>query len=75
METNENGVGWGAFLRVRILLDITKPLVRGRLLKVQGRSVWIAFQYEKIPKFCFQCGVIRHGTALRDVCSAGPDGL
>ncbi|GLT72800.1 hypothetical protein SLA2020_447040 [Shorea laevis] len=61
VDTNEDGVGWGEYLRVRIILDITKPLARGRILKLQGNPVWIAFQYEKIPKFCFRCGIIRHG--------------
>lgn len=62
VETAEDGVGWGEFLRVRIKLDVTKPLSRGRILKLQGKSLWTAFQYEKIPKFCFNCGVIKHGT-------------
>ncbi|GLT54908.1 hypothetical protein SLA2020_280660 [Shorea laevis] len=33
------------------------------MLKIPGQSVWIAFQYEKIPNFCFKCGIIRHGAA------------
>jgi hypothetical protein len=53
--------GWGEFLRVRISLDLAKPLARGRLLHLQGKSIWVAFKFEKIPKFCFSCGVIRHG--------------
>jgi hypothetical protein len=24
-------------------------------------TIWIPFQYEKVPKFCFKCGVIYHG--------------
>jgi hypothetical protein len=61
VETNEEGVGWGEFLRVRIHVHLRKPLVRGRMLKVRDRTVWISFQYEKIPRFCFKCGVIFHG--------------
>jgi hypothetical protein len=57
----DDGVGWGEFLRVRIVVDLTKPLARGRMLKVMNKSVWVAFQYEKLPRFCFRCGVIRHG--------------
>uniref|UniRef100_A0A2N9FFZ0 Uncharacterized protein n=1 Tax=Fagus sylvatica TaxID=28930 RepID=A0A2N9FFZ0_FAGSY len=26
----ENGIGWGRFLRIRVALDITKPLLQGR---------------------------------------------
>jgi hypothetical protein len=61
VETDEEGVGWGEHLRVKIQIDISKPLSRGRILKIQGDPVWIAFQYERLPKFCFHCGVIRHG--------------
>lgn len=33
------------------------------MLKVRDRSIWIAFQYEKIPRFYFKCGVICQGRA------------
>jgi hypothetical protein len=57
----DDEVGWGEYLRVKILLDLSKPLARGRQLHLLGKSVWILFKYEKILKFCFSCGVIRHG--------------
>lgn len=57
----DDGVDWGQFLRVHILLDLSKPLSRGQMLKLHNKSVWITFQYEKIPNFCFKCGIIRHG--------------
>lgn len=34
VDTNESGMGWEKFLRVKVLVDITKPLGRGRLLNV-----------------------------------------
>jgi hypothetical protein len=61
VDTDGRGIGWGEFLRVRILIDLTKPLARGRMLKFQGKTKWIPFQYERLPKFCFNCGVIIHG--------------
>jgi hypothetical protein len=61
VETDEDGIGWGEYLRVRICLDISKPLVRGRVLKLNGEISWVAFQYEQLPRFCFQCGIICHG--------------
>lgn len=61
VDVDEEGVGWGEYLRVRIVLDLSKPLSRGRRLKLKDRSIWIAFQNEKIPRFCFRCGTIRHG--------------
>lgn len=42
-------------------MDLSKPLSRGRRLKIGERSLWIPFKYEKIPKFCFRCRTIKHG--------------
>jgi hypothetical protein len=61
-DMDDEGVGWGEYLKVRIVLDLTKPLSRGRRLKLRDRSIWITFKYEKIPRFCFNCGVIQHGS-------------
>jgi hypothetical protein len=61
VDTDGEGIGWGKYLRVKIRLDLHKPLQRGRKINVEGTSTWITFQYERLPKFCFQCGVICHG--------------
>ncbi|OMO67876.1 reverse transcriptase [Corchorus capsularis] len=52
---------WGKFLRVRISMNITKPLKRGTKvqLPLQGISV-VMFKYEKLPDFCFVCGCLTH---------------
>lgn len=42
-------------------MNVQKPLIQGSLLKLKGGLIWIAFQYKKIPKFYFQCGIIFHG--------------
>jgi hypothetical protein len=41
------------------------------MLKIQGQSMLIPFKYERLPKFCFQCGVIKHGASG---CSARSTG-
>ena len=61
VDTDEEGAVWGEFLRARIKLDLTKPLLQGMRLKIQGKSIWVRFQYEQLPRFCFECGVIKHG--------------
>lgn len=63
VESDEYGIGWGEYLRIKICLDISKPLARGRILKLKETITWVAFQYERLPRFCFQCGAIRHGPA------------
>lgn len=61
VDAAEDGMGWGEFLRVKIILDLQKPRSRGRLLKINGSSKLIAFQYDRLLNFCFRCGVIKHG--------------
>ncbi|XP_059446486.1 uncharacterized protein LOC132178037 [Corylus avellana] len=56
-----DGAGWGRCLRIRVSIDITKPLDRGRALELGGKSTWVPFKYEKLPLFCFSCGRIVHG--------------
>jgi hypothetical protein len=61
IDMDEEGVGWGEFFRARIKLDITKPLLCGRRLEINENLIWVKFQYEQLPYFCFECGVIKHG--------------
>jgi hypothetical protein len=42
-------------------LELAKPLERGRALRLDGKSYWVSFKYEKLPMFCFECGRIGHG--------------
>jgi hypothetical protein len=56
----DDGVGWGEYLRVRICIDLFKPLARGRIIRVQDKKLWVACQYEKIPGFCFNWGIFVH---------------
>jgi hypothetical protein len=62
VEADEDGVGWGEYLRVRVVIDLAKPLARGRTITIRNKTLWVPFKYEKIPKYCFRCGVVRHGT-------------
>ncbi|KAL5792899.1 hypothetical protein ACOSP7_001493 [Xanthoceras sorbifolium] len=52
----------GRFLRVRVVIDITKPL--NRYLRV-GLSegdpdTVLLLRYERLTEYCFQCGVVGH---------------
>jgi hypothetical protein len=61
VDVSDEEAGWGEYLRVKVSIDLSKPLARGRMLHVNDRSSWIAFKYEKLPKFCYSCGIINHG--------------
>jgi hypothetical protein len=60
VDVSGEGPGRGSSLRIKILIDITKPLERGRALWLNGKMVWVNFRYEKLPHFCFNCGRIFH---------------
>lgn len=60
VDTNENEMGWDKYMRVKVVVDITKPLARSRFLNIGDKRLWISFKYERLPNFCFQCGIIKH---------------
>ncbi|CAH9109974.1 unnamed protein product [Cuscuta europaea] len=47
-------------MRIRVCMDIRKPLKKGTTLKKGGIGHWVDFKYEKLPNFCFICGIIDH---------------
>lgn len=53
-----DGAGWGRCLRIRVTIDLSNPLERGRDLSVGGKSYRVVFKYEKLPMFCFHCGFV-----------------
>ncbi|KAI8009448.1 hypothetical protein LOK49_LG06G02593 [Camellia lanceoleosa] len=65
MEYGDDGIAWGRTLRLRVEINIAKPLRRGLKLAVSGRdSIWVTLTYEKLPNFCFYCGLLGH--SVRD---------
>lgn len=46
---------------VTVTLDISKPLARKKKLTIDKLdSFWVRFTYEKLPDFCFKCGIVGH---------------
>ncbi|KAM0928755.1 hypothetical protein ACQ4PT_001971 [Festuca glaucescens] len=64
----EDGMAVGRYLRVKIRLNILKPLRRGTMVEVDesGRTIWCPLEYEYLPDFCYICGIIGH---LNKECS------
>nr|GMC77707.1 uncharacterized protein LOC109173053 [Ipomoea batatas] len=59
-ESNFDG-WWKMFLRIRVRIDITKPLTSKMRIKRNGGDwLWISFRYERLPNFCFICGLLGH---------------
>ena len=36
VDAPKNGLAWGLFLRIRVDVDITKPLMRGKMIQIEG---------------------------------------
>jgi len=51
----------GNFLRLKVSLDLTLPLCRGRLISLEnGKQIWIRFKYKRLPNLCYWCGCLTH---------------
>ena len=49
------------FMRVRVSVDITQPLCRGRVISLDnGKDLWVSFKYERLPNLCYWCGCLTH---------------
>lgn len=62
IDFDKNDVSWGNNIRMRVKMDISKPLLGGFMLKATGvaQNCWITIRYERLPEYCFICGRIGH---------------
>ncbi|XP_041025460.1 uncharacterized protein LOC121265854 [Juglans microcarpa x Juglans regia] len=60
MEVDAQGCGWGSFLRLKVDVDVTKPLKRGPMINLGGKPCWTYFKCEHLPNLCFKCGLLKH---------------
>ncbi|CAM0149310.1 unnamed protein product [Urochloa decumbens] len=69
MDVDAEGKASGPFLRARVAIDLSKAPNRGVLLKTDKTKLpeWFDAQYEKLPFFCHNCGVIGHGDLECDI--------
>jgi hypothetical protein len=52
--------GLGDFVRVKVKLDLRKPLARFVTISRAGQREFFKIQFEKVPKFCGACGMVGH---------------
>ena len=51
----------GSALRFRVLIDVTKPVCRMIMaLGPDQKEFQVHIKYERLPNFCYHCGVIGH---------------
>ena len=49
------------FLRIRVAMNITKPLPRCCKLRSEGKHIgWALLKFERLPNFCYWCGRVDH---------------
>lgn len=55
---------WGANLRIRVRIDLSRPLRRGIRIYPDGplSGLWVPFRYERLLEICSICGIIGHVT-------------
>ena len=41
----------GKHLKILVLTDLLKPLLRGTVVKLVGSTKWVAFKYRKVSRF------------------------
>ena len=58
---------------MRVQIDATKKLIRGKRITIEGsESRWVQFKYERLPNFCYHCGLLNH--ALKDYPASSGNG-
>ncbi|KAJ1421140.1 Zinc knuckle CX2CX4HX4C [Sesbania bispinosa] len=58
----------GSFIKILVDFDTTKPLLPGVNIgnRVDG-VLWVDFRFERLPQFCYTCGLIGHE---EDTCNS-----
>ncbi|MBA0765536.1 hypothetical protein Gotri_014716 [Gossypium trilobum] len=54
---------WTVYIRIRVKIDMLRPLRRVvHLVGSEGTETVCAIKYERLPAFCYICGLIGHTT-------------
>lgn len=57
---------WRDYLQVRIAIDVRKPLKQRMKIRKGNDEFWATFKYERLPQFCFICGMLGHSDRFCD---------
>lgn len=61
MEVEDDVLGWDKSRRVRVMPDVTKPILRVYSIRnKRGMITSLQFKYERLSMFCFLCGKLGH---------------
>lgn len=67
-DKNNNTSFWRRYMRLRVRIDVRKPLRKNTKVKNKGGD-WctVLFKYERLGMFCFVCGILGHTEAKCEV--------
>lgn len=60
-DTKNNSSIWREYMRVRVRIDVRKPLKRKKkIVRKDGIEIVVTCKYERLGEFCFSCGMVTH---------------
>lgn len=61
-DVDDDDIGLGEYLKVRVKLNLYKPLIKGRAFEFSRKKYWLPLKYEKISRYCVLYGHIAHSS-------------
>ncbi|KAK3442202.1 hypothetical protein EUGRSUZ_B02430 [Eucalyptus grandis] len=46
--------------RARVEIRLQEPLKTGKLIRLEGKNIWLDFCYERLSHYCYSCGKLGH---------------
>lgn len=64
VDVDAQGRAWGDYLRVRVSVNVAKPLMRWVTAYSKKHKAYETYEvkYERLPHYCFSCGIIGHSS-------------
>ena len=54
VDTTDDQLAWGRWMRIRVNINVNRPIKRGKMLMVEdGKKVLALFNHERLPDFCY----------------------